>query len=77
MFTDVAGNMFGRVSGAVTRIIQQFNSGVYLVWCGALNLNLAVQSVFEGCARDSFQDPLHAIILYLHRQTNLVAEMET
>lgn len=73
--TDGAANMVGRVSGVVTRIQNVCADGFYRVWCGAHQLDLAVQAVFEEHVKDNFQDPLHRLISYLRRQTNLIARM--
>lgn len=75
--TDGADHMVGGLSGAVKSTIEQCQSGISRVWCGAHQLDLAVQSVFEDYMRESFQDSLNAIIKYFRRQTNLVTKMET
>lgn len=74
--TDGAASMVGRLSGAVTRIIQGCMPGVYWVWCGAHQLDLAVQSGFESYVKEPFQDALHSLITYLRRRTNLVGRMK-
>lgn len=73
--TDGAASMVGHVSGAVTRLERLCLPAVYRVWCGAHQLDLAVQDSFKTSVNASFQQPLFAFISYLRRQTNLKAEM--
>lgn len=75
--SDGAASMVGRINGAVTRLERLMPSGVYRVWCGAHQLDLAVQDAFESTLKAQFQDPLHSLISYLRRQVNLKAEMGT
>lgn len=58
--TDGAASMVGRVSGTVTRIVNDFNSSGFRVGCCALQLDLAVQVVTANHVKDSFQDTLNS-----------------
>ena len=75
--SDGAASMVGRVSGAVTRIEGMVTHSLYRVWCGAHQLDLAVQDAFSNSMKSIFQEPLHALISYLRRQTNLKQQMGT
>lgn len=73
--SDGAASMVGRISGAVTRLEKMVPHPVYRVWCGAHQLDLAVQDAFVSSLKISFQGPLHSLISYLRRQTNLKQSM--
>ena len=75
--SDGAASMVGRISGAVTRLESMVSHSLYRVWCGAHQLDLAVQDAFSTHLKTSFQDPLHSLIGYLRRQTNLKQQMGT
>lgn len=53
-FTGVAASMVGHVSGAVTRLQQQMLPGVYWVWCGAYQLDLAMHDAFQRSMKERF-----------------------
>lgn len=74
MSTDGAANMVERFS-CVARIIKEYDGDFYKVWCGAHQLDLAVQAVLEGHVKEAFQDPMHRPFSYLRRQTNLISSM--
>lgn len=57
--TDGATNILGDVAGAVTRIQEVFDGPIYSAWCGALQLDLFVQSVFSNQVKESFHEPLN------------------
>lgn len=69
--------MLGYISGEVTRLEHLCLPGVYRVWFSAHQLDLEVKYVFRTTVRSKFQEPLHALIGYLRRQTNLKAQMGT
>lgn len=73
-FNDVA-NVTGHLSVVVARISRECSGEVYKIWCGAHQLDLAVQDVFDDHIKEQFQDPLHRLIIYLPRQTNLIFRM--
>lgn len=72
--TNGAENMVGRFSGAVTRIINKCECEVNRA-CGVHQPDLAIQAVFECHVKATFQDPMHRIITFLRRQTNLISSM--
>ena len=47
--TDGASNMHGRHQCAVTRLEEVCSDGFYRIWCGAHQLDLAVQAIFFKC----------------------------
>lgn len=75
--TDGAASMVGRVSGAVTRLDSMMLKKVYRVWCGAHQFYLAIHAAYRSTMKQTFQEPLHSLISFLRRQTNLKAEMGT
>lgn len=66
-----------RVSVAVIFLERLFLPGLYRLWCGVHQFDLAVHDVISSCLQVSFQLPLHSLIGYLRHQTVLKADMET
>lgn len=75
--TDGARNMTGRFAGAVTRLEQVALPGFVRIWCGAHQLDLIIQSCFQGVYNEGFYGVLTALIGYLRRQQNLIADMRS
>lgn len=69
--------MVGRISGAVTMPFNDCESGIFRIWCGTHQLDLAIQAATDMSTKDYFYRPLTHLISYLRRQTNFVTSMGT
>lgn len=75
--SDGARNMSGSVQGLVTRILNECPPGIIRIWCGLHQLDLIMQRVFKPALDTEFYSTLVALIGYLRRQFNLIAEMRS
>ena len=75
--TDGERKMTGRVSGVATRFRQAAKPGFIQIWCGAHQLDLVLQNCYVHFGNEVFYQQLTAVISYLRRQQNLVAEIRT
>lgn len=73
--TDGERKMTGRISGVATRFQNVAKPGFIRIWCGAHQLDIVLQSVYTKLGDEQFYQQLTALISYLRRQQNLVAEM--
>lgn len=65
------------MKGAVTRLENVLPDGVYRLWCGTHEMDLAVQAAFEKNVKEPFQDSLYSLISFPRRQTNLKIKIGT
>lgn len=63
--TDCAAKLAGRCSGAVTRIVQQFHTNTFRIWCSSHQLGFEVQYSPSQNAKESFYDLLKTLGSYL------------
>ena len=75
--TDGARNMTGRYVGVVTLLDNATGPGFIRVWCGAHQLDLIMADVFDKQLKEDFFSVLTALIGWLRRQQNLIADMGT
>lgn len=73
--TNCAANIVGRLSGAVTRQIDDFHGYVYRIWCGALQFEFALHVILDHYVKETFYVPLTALIYYLLRKINPITSM--
>ena len=50
---------------------------IFRIWCGAHQLDLVVKKAFNALCNDKFMNTLTGAIGHLHRQQNLIAEMDS
>jgi hypothetical protein len=68
--------MTGRVNCVVSCIhCECLTDSVYRVWCGAHQLDLVAQKVFQKLCSDQFVNIVMGITGHLRRQQNLISEM--
>ena len=75
--SDGARNMTGRHSGVITYLQQAALPNFFCIWCGAHQLDLVMESVYNKLLKDDFFSLLTALIGYLRVQQLLVSCMGT
>ncbi|KAH6561878.1 hypothetical protein BASA60_011317 [Batrachochytrium salamandrivorans] len=75
--TDGARNMTGLHVGLLTFLDNATGPNFIRVWCGAHQLDFIMADVYQNLLQDDFYSVLVALIGYLRRQQNLIAEMKT
>ena len=73
--TDGAASMTGTRSGLVSRLQSVTSPGLYRIWCGAHQLDLALKKSLKWLP-DGFMDTLNTMISHMRRQQNLIASMK-
>ena len=75
--TDGEKKMTGQISGVATRFQEIAKPGFIRVWCGAHQLDIALQKVYSSYGNEEFYRKLTSLISYLRRQYNLIQDMKT
>lgn len=75
--TDGERKMTGRTNGVATLVAKVAKPGFIRVWCGAHQLDLVLQDCYVHFGSDQFYSQLTALISYLRRQKNLIADMRS